>query len=90
MSSMFLAYQLKVAADTGVMERYFTGAGIPHLTGRRLAEMEVVVPPRGLQDAIVARAQQLMKVCDELEARLGRAEERASKLVEAVVQDLVA
>lgn len=31
-----------------------------------------------------------MKVCDDLEARLREAEDRASKLVEAVVQELVA
>jgi hypothetical protein len=31
-----------------------------------------------------------MKVCDELEAKLRRAEDRAAKLVEAVVAELVA
>jgi type I restriction enzyme S subunit len=45
---------------------------------------------RAGQKRIVAKVEQLMKVCDELEARLLRAEERASKLVEAVVQELVA
>ena len=32
----------------------------------------------------------LRKICDELESRLRRAEDRAAKLVEAVVQELVA
>jgi len=90
MNSMFLAYQLKVAADTGSMSAYFTGAGIPHLTGRRLAEMEVVIPPVSEQHAVVAKVEQLMKVCDDLEAKLRRAEDRAARLVEAVVREMVA
>lgn len=90
MNSWFLAFQLKVAADTGVMDQYFTGAGIPHLTGRRLAEMTVVVPPVSEQEQIVAKVKELMKICDELEVRLEQAEVRASQLVEAVVQEVVA
>ncbi len=31
-----------------------------------------------------------MKLCDDLETKLRRAEDRAAKLVEAVVQELVA
>lgn len=90
MNSTFLAFQLKVAADTGRMATYFTGAGIPHLTGRRLAEMPVIVPPIREQLRIVARIDQLMKTCDDLEARLRRSEDRAAKLAEAVVRELVA
>lgn len=50
----------------------------------------VPVPPIATQRAIVAKVDQLMKVCDQLEASLRRAEDRAAKLVEAVVQELVA
>jgi hypothetical protein len=35
------------------------------------------------------RTKRLMKLCDELEANLRRSEDRASKLVEAVVQEMV-
>ena len=38
---------------------------------------------------IVAKVDHLMKLCDELEAKLRRAEDRASKLVEAVVGEMV-
>ncbi|MCC7542420.1 MAG: hypothetical protein IT379_39745 [Deltaproteobacteria bacterium] len=41
------------------------------------------------QDELLAACDRLLKVCDELEARLAHVEERASKLVEAVVQELV-
>ena len=52
--------------------------------------MPVALPPLAEQDRIVAKVQQLMQICDDLEARLCRAEDRATKLVEAAVQELVA
>jgi type I restriction enzyme, S subunit len=87
--SRFLAYQLKTAHDTGVMSQYFTGAGIPHLTGRKLAMMKVNIPPLVEQQRIVVKVEQLMKLCNDLEARLRRAEQKASELAEAVVRELV-
>lgn len=48
------------------------------------------LPPLGEQQRIVSRVRLLTGLCDELEARLTRADERASQLVEAVVQELVA
>jgi type I restriction enzyme S subunit len=52
--------------------------------------LPIALPPLAEQGKILARVEQLMKICDELEAQLLRAEDRASKLVEAVVQELVA
>jgi type I restriction enzyme S subunit len=50
----------------------------------------VPIPPFEEQKRIVAKVEQLMKFCDDLEAKLRRAEDRASKLAEAVVQEMVA
>lgn len=55
----------------------------------RLLEHSFPLPPLAEQKRIVAQVEQLMKLCDELEAKLRRAEDRASKLVEAVVQEMV-
>jgi len=89
MDSTFLAFQFKVAADTGAMNAYFTGAGIPHLTGRKLAEMAVHIPPIEEQKRVVAKVEHLMKLCDNLEAKLRKAEGTAAKLVEAAVAEMV-
>jgi type I restriction enzyme S subunit len=71
----------------------------PHITeqtnqanfnGTKLKEITVPTPPLAEQKRIVAKFEQLMKLCDDLEAKLRRAEDRASKLVEAVVQEMVA
>ena len=40
-------------------------------------------------DMLVAKVDHVMKLCDELEAQLRRAEDRAAKLVEAVVGEMV-
>ncbi|MEI9948244.1 MAG: restriction endonuclease subunit S [Pseudomonadota bacterium] len=66
------------------------GTLIQHMFTSQLAEALVFVPPLLEQKRIVAKVEQLMKLCDDLEAKLRRAEDRASKLVEAVVQEMVA
>ena len=55
-----------------------------------LGAVLVPLPPKAEMIRIVAKVEQLMKVCDDLEAKLHRAEDRASKLVEAVVAELIA
>ena len=61
-----------------------------NLSMGNISKFLVPLPPIEQQKAIVAKVEQLMKVCDDLEARLRQAEDRASKLVEAAVQELVA
>jgi len=56
----------------------------------RLILITLPLPPLAEQKRIVAKVEQLMKLCDELEAKLRRSEDRASRLVEAVVQEMVA
>ncbi|WP_437740876.1 restriction endonuclease subunit S [Sorangium sp. So ce1504] len=66
------------------------GTGNRDLGLTRMVLITLPLPPLEEQKRIVTRVEQLMKVCDELEARLRRAENRAAKLVEAVVQELIA
>ena len=67
-----------------------TGTAQPTVALRPLRRFLVPLPPKAEQRAIVTRLEQLMKVCDDLEAKLRQAEDRAAKLVEAVVRELVA
>lgn len=55
-----------------------------------ILSVPIPLPPLAEQRRVVAKVEQLMKLCDELEAKLRRAEDRASKLVESVVQEMVA
>lgn len=61
-----------------------------HLSAGRLATIEFPLPPVAEQARIVAKVDQLMALCDTLEAALRRAESTAQKLAEAVVAEIVA
>jgi type I restriction enzyme S subunit len=89
LDSHFLSYQLRVADESGDLRRYYTGAGIAHLTGRSLARFPVVLPPLAEQKRIVVKVSHMMKLCDQLEAVLRRCNDRASKLVDAALEEAV-
>ena len=88
LNSDYLSYCIRVYFDTGILQQYFTGAGIPHFTGKSLAKVAFPLPPRAEQDRIVARTCQLMGICDELESKLAQSQTKACDLIEAVCQIL--
>jgi len=47
------------------------------------------LPPLAEQKCIVEKIEQLMSLCDELEAKLRKEREESQKLVEAVVKGLL-
>jgi len=73
----------RVAALTG-------GTASPHLNVGDVKRFVVPVPTLGEQAATLARAQQMLRACDDLGVRLRHAEDRAAKLAEVVVRALVA
>lgn len=84
-----------IFANSPVGRRYFEEAAkqttnLASINMTQLRNCPMPVPPLREGQLIVAKVDQLMKVCDALEAHLRRAEDRASKLAEAVVQDLTA
>jgi type I restriction enzyme S subunit len=81
----FLVSVLRQSANSGRLATSFTGVGIKHLTGKGLASFLVPVPPLAEQDRIVARVDALMKLCDELNARITRDAEDSRRLLEAVL-----
>jgi type I restriction enzyme S subunit len=62
----------------------------PGLNLDNVRNVPVRIPSLVAQQRIIARAEHLMRFCDNLEAKLRHAEDRASKLVVAVVQEMVA
>ena len=82
-------------ANSPVGRRYFESAAkrttnLASINMRQLRHCPIPLPPAEEKARIVAKVDHLMKLCDDLEAKLRRAEDRASKLVEAVVQEMVA
>jgi type I restriction enzyme S subunit len=84
---------LKVFTGSGLYWKQLyagsAGTGQPNVNATTLRTLAVPVPPPAEQRRIVAKVEHLMKLCDDLEAKLHRAETTAAKLAEAVVAEMV-
>jgi type I restriction enzyme, S subunit len=89
LDSDFLSFCIKVYADSGFLEQYYTGAGIPHFTGRSLSKVIFPFPPLAEQQRIVAKVQQLMTQCDALEVSLKEAATVSERWAAAAVRQLL-
>jgi type I restriction enzyme S subunit len=81
-----------LVSDVGrrLIRQFDNGSAQPNLSANSVKSYVIPVPPLEEQKRIVAKVEHLMKLCDALEAKLRLAEDRASKLVDAVVQEMVA
>jgi type I restriction enzyme S subunit len=60
--------------------------GVPHISTRQVQSLPFVLPPLAEQKRIVAKVNELMALCDDLEAQLTQSRQEAEKLVGAVVR----
>jgi type I restriction enzyme S subunit len=85
--SDFFVNVLRESADSGRLASYFTGVGIKHFTGKGLASFAYPLPPLAEQHRIVAKVDELMALCDQLEAQITSTETDSRRLLEAVLRD---
>jgi type I restriction enzyme S subunit len=83
----FFAQCCFVYFDAGIMQTYFTGVGIPHFTGRALAKLVFPLPPLAEQHRIVAKVDEMMGLCDRLEARLNDTDAIRRRLLDALLAE---
>jgi type I restriction enzyme S subunit len=62
-----------------------TGTAVKDVKAARLKRIRVPVPPLAELQRIVAKVEQLMKVCDQLETKLSSAQAQRSQLLESVL-----
>jgi type I restriction enzyme S subunit len=72
---------------SGRLEQFFTGVGIKHFTGKGLSRYTFPLPPLAEQHRIVAKVDQLMALCDELETRLTTTATTRRQLLEATIHE---
>jgi type I restriction enzyme S subunit len=86
--SVYFVYVLRASADDGRLSTYFTGTGISHFTGKELKSYRFPLPPLAEQHRIVAKVDELMALCDQLEAARMQREQCRKRLVAASLQRL--
>ncbi len=79
---IFFVRALRHDAISCRLETYFTGVGIKHLTGKGLARYTFPLPPLSEQRRIMAKVDELMALCDELETSLNTATATQGRLLE--------
>jgi type I restriction enzyme S subunit len=88
-SPEWLVMNLRYDSWTGRLAQYFTGATIKHFTGQALTRYSIRLPPIAEQKRIIAKVDQLMALCDELETKLRDAEKGTEHLAEAMTAAMV-
>jgi type I restriction enzyme S subunit len=83
----YFVYIIFLDASTSRLEKFFTGVTIKHLTGKGLAGYTFPLPPLSEQHRIVAKVDELMALCDELDASLTTISETRSELLEAALHE---
>jgi type I restriction enzyme S subunit len=82
----YLLFHFWADARNGRLEKFFTGATIKHFTGKALADYPIALPPSAEQQRIVTKVDQLMRLCDALEAGLAQAETARRRATAAALQ----
>jgi type I restriction enzyme, S subunit len=59
--------------------------GVPHISSKQVESAEIYLPPLAEQHRIVAKVDELMALCDQLEAQLTTTQTDSRRLLEAVL-----
>ena len=86
----FFVNALRASADDGRLAESFTGTGIKHFTGKGLSAYGFPLPPLPEQHRIVAKVDELMSLCDRLEASLSTADRTRRRLLDALLHEALA
>ncbi len=90
-SNSFLPPFLKLAINSRLLElieQAHGGAGLQHITKPKLERLPLTLPPLAEQERIVAKVDELMALCDKLEAAQAKRERRRNRLVAATLHGL--
>ncbi len=66
-----------------------TTSGVKNINSTEISNLLISVPPLEEQKRIVTKVDQLMSLCDELEAKLNQVQQHSEKLMEATVRNFL-
>ncbi len=86
MSRIFNLY-LFLLSENKQIEMYLTGEAIKHLTGVKLKQIPIPLPPLAEQTEIVSRVEKLLANVTELEKQITEREEMTKQLMQSIMKD---
>ena len=86
--SVILDDYLVISLVAQDLNQFITGMTVPKLNQARLTSIGISLPPLAEQHRIVAKVDELMALCDRLEARQADAESASAQLVQALLDSL--
>ena len=85
-NAKFYMYYLWFAAQTGLLNRYFTGTGIKHLTGQSLNKIPVPNFDKPSQDRAVSEIEFRLSVCNQIEETIDVSLHQAEALRQSILK----
>lgn len=82
----YLFHYLFYSAKSGLMEKYFTGTTIKHLTGRELKKIEFPLCSLKEQQRIVEEIESRLSVCDDVEKTIATRLTQAKSLRQSILK----
>jgi hypothetical protein len=83
-------YYLYLLDKTAEIKAAGHGISMVHMTKEKMEKLEVPLPPLAEQQRIVAKVNELMAICDQLEAQITATEQDSRRFLESVLADALA
>jgi len=87
MNPVFLEMVLNSPLITQIARDKTTGGAAPRVNVATVKAYPIPIPPYSEQQCIVARVENLLALCDRLEAQLGTTQTESRRLLEAVLHE---
>lgn len=85
-SNKYVYYLFCHYAQNGLLEKYFTGTTIKHLTGQSLKSIEIPLPSLPEQQRIVEEIETRLSACDEVEKQIAESLQQAEALRQSILK----